>query len=65
MREVMIKEKGTNQYSRIYHSYSEKFSGIQHADLLAWVIFQRYNNNDPSYFGKINTSTFRQSIIKY
>lgn len=50
---------------RIYHSYSEKFSGIQLVDLLAWVVFQRFNNNDPSYFDKINTTIFPQTIIKY
>jgi hypothetical protein len=49
----------------IYHSYSEKFSGIQLVDLLAWVVYRRFNNNDLSYFNKINTSLFPQKIIEY
>ena len=49
----------------IYHSYSEKFSGIQLVDLLAWVVYRRFNNNDLSYFNKINTCLFPQKIIEY
>ena len=60
-----LRRNSTVDIVKIYHSYSEKFSGIQLVDLLAWVVFQRYNNNDPSYFNKINTSVFPQNIIKF
>ena len=60
-----LRRNSTVDSVKIYHSYSEKFSGIQLVDLLAWVVFQRYNNNDPSYFNKINTSVFPQNIIKF
>ena len=48
---------------RIYHSYSEKFSGLQLVDLLAWVVYQKYNNNDETYFDLIDAANFRQKII--
>jgi hypothetical protein len=60
-----LRRNSTVDSVKIYHSYSEKFSGIQLVDLLAWVVFQRYNYNDPSYFNKINTSIFPQNIIKF
>ena len=60
-----LRRNSTVDIVKIYHSYSEKFSGIQLVDLLAWVVFQRYNNNDPSYFNKINKSIFPQNIIKF
>lgn len=49
---------------RIYHSYSENFSGIQFADLLAWVVYQKYNNSNSSYLDIIDKRKFPQKIIE-
>ncbi len=49
---------------RIFHSNSENFSGIQIADLLAWSIYQNYNNSDPSYLDLIDLQKFPQTFVE-
>lgn len=48
----------------IHHSNSEKFSGIQFADLLAWVVYQKYNNANPSYFDFIDDKAIHQTTVE-
>ena len=44
----------------IFHSQSENFSGLQLADLLSGAVYQKFNNQDPSYVKLINDTTFPQ-----
>lgn len=39
-----------NNYKiNIYHNYSENYKGLQVADVIAWSIFQKYENNNEEY----------------
>ncbi|AKA49047.1 hypothetical protein IX51_07970 [uncultured archaeon] len=48
----------------IYHSDSRNFSGLQLVDILAWSVFQRFNNADLSYFDLIDTVKFPQYMVE-
>ena len=38
----------------ISHSYSEAWSGLQFADIVAWSIFQKFENSNEKYFDTID-----------
>lgn len=50
----MIDELGGNIHkSKIHHSNSEKWKGVQFADLIAWSCFQRIEKNRTMYLEKL------------
>ncbi len=48
----------------ITHSYSENFSGIQFADLLAGTVYNKFNNCDSQYIDIIDQDKFPQTYIE-
>lgn len=44
-----MNEKCTPAKVKIDHSYSHNFSGLQFADILAWICFQKFEHNDSSF----------------
>jgi len=45
----LLREKSELGKVEIYHSYSQSWSGLQFADLLAWSAFQKFEHGDGSY----------------
>jgi len=53
-KKAMIKElEKTVRNSKIHHSNSEKWKGIQFADLIAWSCFQKFERNKTKYLEKL------------
>jgi len=53
-KKAMIKElEKTVRNSKIHHSNSEKWKGIQFADLIAWSSFQKFERNKTKYLEKL------------
>ncbi|MCL2687461.1 MAG: DUF3800 domain-containing protein [Methanobrevibacter sp.] len=53
-KKTMIDELGHLVHkSKIHHSNSEKWKGIQFADLIAWSCFQRFERNKTKYLEKL------------
>ena len=48
----------------IKHSYSENFSGIQFADILAGAVYHKFNNGDSQYIDIIDLNKFPQQYIE-
>ncbi len=48
---------------RIFHSYSENFSGIQLEDILSGSTYQKYSNGDSHYLDIINPQVFSHTFI--
>jgi hypothetical protein len=51
--ENKLKEGCQNIICKIEHSYSNNFSGLQFADILAWSCFRKFEYNDDIYVNKI------------
>ena len=45
----LLKDRSEIGKADIYHSYSQSWSGLQFADLLAWSAFQKFEHGDSSY----------------
>lgn len=48
----------------ITHSYSENFSGIQLADILAGAVYHKFNNGDSQYIDIIDQNKFPQKYLE-
>jgi hypothetical protein len=51
----LLREKSDLGKVEIYHSYSQGWSGLQFADLLAWSAFQKFERGDSSYIDILKT----------
>ena len=43
---------------KIHHSYSEKWAGLQFADLIAWSYFQKYERNNSFFVNLIKVNSY-------
>lgn len=48
-----LKEESDSIHTKIEHSYSHCWSGLQFADILAWACFQKFEKNDSLYIDLI------------
>lgn len=48
-----LKENSNPYKISIEHSYSHNFAGLQFADILAWVCFQKFEHEDNSFIEKL------------
>jgi hypothetical protein len=52
----LLREKSDLGKVEIYHSYSQSWSGLQFADLLAWSAFQKFEHGDDSYMSLLGVN---------
>jgi hypothetical protein len=52
--ETKLREKCSIRNISIYHSYSQSWSGIQFADVLAWSCFQKFEHGNNDYLELID-----------
>jgi hypothetical protein len=54
-----LNEKNICINCKMEHSYSHNFAGLQFADILSWVCFQKFEKNDSSF---IDILTIEQEV---
>jgi hypothetical protein len=55
--ETCIKRNGSIISCEIHHSYSHAWHGLQFVDFIAWSIFKKFEDNEPSYFQFVEKKT--------
>ena len=55
--ELKFKDIKWNRELDVFHSWSHSWSGLQIADIVSWAVFNKFENNNDSYFKIIEKKT--------